>query len=274
MNYGTNEDIHKRLNVCIIDDEERACLNLSNMLIEYVEPPINILGIFTSTEDAEKQLSILKPDAVFLDIEMPHENAFRFLDRISPFNFEVIFVTAYDEFALNAFRLNAIDYILKPISIKELQSAVQKLHQKKKYDRFNLLNPVSYQSVSNQITEKVKQDKLLLRDTNAVEIVKFDKIIYIEAQGNYSKVVFYTDKAIKWMVVCTFLSEFEELLPAENFFRIHRSFTINLQQVQKIKTDTNEAVLKSGNTLPISRRRYASLMTALKLKNSGKQDRT
>src|ERR1700689_5825299 len=118
------------LNVLIVDDEMEACDNLKNILMEYVDKEINIAGIANNTREAEAQINNFLPDAVFLDIEMPNENAFHFLSRISPFGFEVIFVTAYDEYAIKAFKLNAVDYILKPISIAELTAAVQKLKEK------------------------------------------------------------------------------------------------------------------------------------------------
>ncbi len=109
---ATNEIIK----VLIVDDEKKACSNLRSILSEFVDVKINVAGIAHSGVEAGRLVSEVSPDAIFLDIEMPNENAFEFLARISPFNFEVIFVTAYDEYAVRAFRLNAIDYILKPIS--------------------------------------------------------------------------------------------------------------------------------------------------------------
>src|SRR6202012_3296754 len=103
-----------------------ACINLKNILREYVDREINVVGVANNTREAEKQITRFSPNAIFLDIEMPNENAFHFLTRISPFEFEVIFVTAYDEYAVKAFKLNAVDYILKPISIEEVSNAVTK----------------------------------------------------------------------------------------------------------------------------------------------------
>src|SRR6185369_4879620 len=101
------------LRVLIVDDETEACENLKNILLKYVDPDIQILGMAYDTEDAEKQINLLKPNAVFWDIEMPSENAIQYLVRVFPFDFEIIFVTAFDQFALKALKLNAIDYILK-----------------------------------------------------------------------------------------------------------------------------------------------------------------
>jgi two-component system LytT family response regulator len=100
------------INIIIVDDENKACTILKDIITEYADPIIRVVGIAHSTYEAEALIYKLSPDAVFLDIEMPNENAFHFLERIAPFAFEVIFVTAYDEFAVKAFRLNAVDYIL------------------------------------------------------------------------------------------------------------------------------------------------------------------
>ncbi len=125
----------KQIQILIVDDEKKACANLRNILLEFVDPGLQIVGEANSTMEAEQLIAIHKPDAIFLDIEMPNENAFHFLERIAPFDFEVIFVTAYEEYAIRAFRLNAIDYILKPISIKDLSTAVQKLKDRIRHKR-------------------------------------------------------------------------------------------------------------------------------------------
>src|SRR5579872_2150289 len=117
----------KPLKVLIVDDERKACINLRNLLLTYVDKDINIAGIASDTHDAYTQIIKHTPDAVFLDIEMPNENAFHFLERIGPVDFEVVFVTAFDEYAVRAFKLNALDYILKPISVSELRNAHAKL---------------------------------------------------------------------------------------------------------------------------------------------------
>ena len=99
----------KPLKVLIVDDERKACTNLKNLLLEYVDPALNIAGMANDTREAQIQISKHEPDAVFLDIEMPNENAFQFLERVSPVDFVVIFVTAYDEYAIKAFELNGVD---------------------------------------------------------------------------------------------------------------------------------------------------------------------
>ena len=252
------------LNILIVDDEKKACTNLKNILYEFIDSTINVVGMAYSTAEAEELIGKLKPDALFLDIEMPHENAFSFLERIKPFSFEVIFVTAFDEYAIRAFRLNAIDYILKPISISELRNAVHKLTDKIRYNKIIATN-TSYIELSEQVSNKAKQHKITLRDNNSTQVVDFKDIYYIEAQGSYSRILFTKDKELKEITMSNPLSEYEELLPAEMFFRIHRSYLINCAHIQKIlNDDTNYVIMDGNSTLPISRRRYFELLEFLK----------
>lgn len=253
------------VNVLIVDDEIEACENLCNILNEYVQPGINILGVANSTRDAEQLITRLSPDAVFLDIEMPNENAFKFLDRIAPFNFEVTFVTAYDEYALKAFKLNAVDYILKPISIPELVSAVEKLRERIKFKKVLTGNDVSYAEISGLITTKSKIHKITLKDGNNIEVVDFRNIHFIEAQGSYSRVLFSKYNAIKEITMSVSLADYEDMLPDDTFYRIHKSYLINCGHVKKIlKDDTNQVVINGEYTLPVSRRRFAPLLEFLK----------
>ena len=256
---------HNKFSVLIVDDEKEACDNLKNMLIEYVDSGMNIAGIAHNTSEAEKQIAKLSPDAVFLDIEMPNEDAFHFLDRISPFNFEVVFVTAYDEYALKAFRLNAVDYILKPISIAELTNAVNRLKEKIRFKMILADYKVAYTDLSKQVKNKAKPQKITLKDGNNIEVLDLKDILFIEAQGSYSRVLFIKDSLTKEIVMSTSLSDYEELLPPELFYRIHKSYLINCLHVKRIlREDVAEVVLKSNINLPVSRRRLGPLLDFLK----------
>lgn len=254
-----------KLNVLLVDDEREACTNLKTILLEYIDPELNILGIANNTSQAENLINKLSPDAIFLDIEMPNENAFTFLDRISPFKFEVVFVTAYDEYAIKAFKLNAVDYILKPISINELASAYAKLKERIKYKKILADSNVSYTEISKQVINKVKQQRITLKDNSNIEVVDFKDIYFIEAQGSYSRILFLKDTVIKEIIMASSISDYEELLPSDMFYRIHKSYLINCGHVKQIlKDDASHVVLKGKFTLPISRRRYTPLIDFLK----------
>jgi len=259
---------HTPINILIVDDEKRACRNLKNLLIEYVDPTLNIAGMAYSTKEAESKIAELSPAAVFLDIEMPNENAFHFLDRIAPFDFEVIFVTAYDEYAVKAFKLNAVDYILKPISIDELRNAVKKLKERLKYKSVINNSAVLYADISNQVNNKAKPTTITLRDINSVEMVDFKNICFIEAHGSYSRVLFFKNDVVKEMTMSSPLSDYADLLPPDLFYRIHRSYLINCSRIKNILSDdSNSVIMENNTTLPISRRRYVSLLEFLKIHN-------
>jgi two-component system LytT family response regulator len=257
------------LSVLLVDDEIEACRNLKSILLEYVDPNINIVGVAHSTAEAEKQLQLHNPDAVFLDIEMPNENAFQFLERVSPIHFEVVFVTAYDEYAIRAFKLNAVDYILKPISITELANAVVKLKDRLRFKSIINTGNNDFSEVSKQISTKTKLNRITLKGNNNVELVSFKDIIYVEAFGKYSKVFFLKNNGVVDILTSYAISDYEELLPSEIFYRIHKSFLINCAHIKQIHKDDSTSLTMNYNiTIPVSRRRFSSLLEFLQTKPS------
>lgn len=260
MNAASNE-----IGVVIVDDETGACENLKNLLSEYCGEGISLLGVANSTFDAERLIDKVTPDALFLDIEMPPENAFQFLERISPVNFEVVFVTAYDEYAIRAFKLNAVDYILKPISITELVDATRKLRERIEYKRLSLGGTVSYADMGRQMASKGRMQKLTLKDAANIEVVDFRNILFFEAQGSYSRVMFIKNDSVREKVMSTSLSDYEDMMPGDVFYRIHKSFLINCQHVKNIiRDDVGQVVINNEFTLPVSRRRFGALLEFLK----------
>ncbi len=258
----------KKINVIIVDDEEEACANLKHILHEYVDPELLISAEAHSTAEAERMIALHTPDALFLDIEMPNENAFLFLERISPVSFEVIFVTAYDDYAIRAFKLNAVDYILKPISINELSRAVIKLKDRLKYKSLLEERDRSYVGLANQVTNKLKSTKITLKDSNNFVLVDFKDIYFVEAQGSYARIVFTVENVVKEIVLSNSLSDYEELLPANQFYRIHKSYLINCVHITQIfKDDSSQVLIKGHHRLPISRRRFQPLLEFLKNNN-------
>jgi two-component system, LytTR family, response regulator len=254
---------NKPLKILIVDDEKKACTNLKNILHEFVDESINIAGIANSTQEAEVLIGKQEPDAIFLDIEMPNENAFHFLERIAPFNFEVVFVTAYEEYAIRAFRLSAIDYLLKPISINDLRKAVQKLKEKVGYKRILGQNNTSYSELERQVRNKTRIHKITLKDINRTEVVDFKDIYFIEAQGSYSRIVFSKGNTVSEMILSNPLSDYEEILPDNQFYRIHRSYLINCTSIKQISDGGTQVVMKDNLHIPVSRRRYAALIEFL-----------
>ncbi len=253
-----------KIKIIILDDEKEACNNLKNIITEYIDTKIEIVGIANNTIQAGKLIDQYQPDALFLDIDMPSENAFNFLTRITPFNFEVIFVTAYDDYAIKAFKLNAIDYILKPISIVELKNAVDKLSERLKAKKLIASKTSTYNDIGSLINGKAKNSRITLKDGNHIEVIEFSDIYFIEAQGSYSRILFQKNNTAKEIVMSTSLAEYEEIFPKDLFYRIHKSYLINCRHVKNIiKDEFCHVVIKDFN-LPVSRRRFPLLVDFLK----------
>lgn len=263
-------EILNPIRALILDDEIEACRNLEILLSRYWSNSIEIVGIAQSTEDAEKIIHKMKPEVLFIDIEMPRENAFHFLERIDRTSFEIIFVTAYDEYALRALKLNAIDYILKPISLDEVEEAIKKLKEKVLMRQMTLgMIPVNnISNLAEQFTNKKPIENLVLRTKTELLLLDFKEIIYIEAIGSYTNFHFVKDGNLGQMVMSHPLTEYEELLPSSMFFRIHKTFLINTIYVKKIiKEEQHQLEMSFDILLPISRRRHQSFIEFLKYKS-------
>jgi len=225
----------------LIDDETDSIEMMKMLLANY--PQIEIIKTFTSSVKALEQLEILAPDLVFLDIEMPQINGFELLERISPIRFNVVFATAYNEFALKAFRFNAMDYLVKPVNKEELDDVIEKAG-KKQY---------LYNTQLQQVKQQLKQgyiSKLAIPGLHQVTFVDIKDIAYAEASGNYTNIVL-TDRQ-KYLVTRK-LKELQEVLEDQHFLRIHRQYIINLNMVKSFNRNESLLTLTTGDTVPVSR---------------------
>ncbi len=263
MSYVPDQPI----SILIVDDEKEACKNLRNLITDYVTIPVQIAGIAHTTAEAATLIAAESPDAVFLDINMPGDNVFEFLEQLSPLTFEIVFVTAYDEYAVKAFRLNAVDYLLKPIDIRELINAVQKLAEKlhfKKGAISGMIPPPTFLAPGRN--GKIQQ--ITLKDNNCIEVVDLKNVIYIAANGSYSNVFFIRGDQVKEVIMSNSIADYEELLPPTLLYRIHKSYLVNCMHVKQIIRKDNLAVnIHDKFQLPIGRRRYTGLMTFLQHNN-------
>lgn len=262
-------DIINPIRALILDDEIDACRNLEILLSRYWSNSIEIVGIAQSTEDAEVIIHKMKPEVLFIDIEMPGENAFHFLQRIDRTPFEIIFVTAYDEYALRALKLNAIDYILKPISLEELEEAIKKLREKvlMRQMKRGMIPVNNFSNLAEQINNRVQIESLVLRTKTELVVLDFKEIIYVEAVSSYTNFHFMKDEKLNQILMSHPLTEYEELLPSSMFFRIHKTFLINSIYVKKIiKEEQHQLEMRYDIILPISRRRQQSFIEFLKQK--------
>lgn len=252
----------------IVDDEKTACENLKSALLSLPDVNAEIVGVAHNAREAEILIAKTDPQVVFMDIDMPNENGFQFLNRIAPFPFEVIFVTAYDEYAIRAFKLNAIDYILKPIDVEDLKKAIGKLAEKFEYLQYKANSNIAFSQMQKQMKAPAEEQQIVLRDNKDIEVVSFRKIVYVEAMRSYSKVVFYKDNTERNIIVSQSVAEYQEIFPSDLFFRTHKSFLVNCVFIDKIfkEDDLWYVSLKNKVQIPVGRRRYQDLLEFLKTK--------
>ncbi|MDZ7896898.1 MAG: LytTR family DNA-binding domain-containing protein [Arcicella sp.] len=233
------------LNAILVDDEPAARSMLRQIITEHC-PMITLVDEASDVKSAVKLINKHRIDLVFLDIEMPEENGFSLFEYFNQPTFETVFCTAYSEYALQAFEVSAVDYILKPISISKVILAVEKaiklVGQNQIIQRVNALK--ENLSVS-------KLQKIALPMADSLVFVQLEDIFYFEADGSYTHVVTKTGKTL----VSKKIKEFDELLSNDNrFYRIHRSFLINTNQIQKYnKKDGATIEFANGFSAPVAR---------------------
>jgi two-component system LytT family response regulator len=240
----------------IIDDEERARNTLSSLLLNYC-PEVNILATCSNVPDGVLAINKHKPDVVFLDIEMPDYNGFELLGFFREIDFDIIFVTAYSEYAIKAFEISAVDYILKPIDIDQLKNSVEKLKQKKLHSQM--------QEQIELLKESYKGDdirKIALSMSNGLTFVEIADIILLEADGAYT--TFYLKDGQK-IVVSKKLKFYEDILSNRSyFFRTHRSYFINVNFIKTYSRSENAILMENSFSVTISRDRKQEFETLLK----------
>lgn len=247
----------------ILDDEIGAIRNLEWILRNHSD--VELVASAQSTKEAELKIKLLRPDILFLDIEMPSETGISFLERLGIYDFEVVFVTAYNEFAIKAFKLNALDYLLKPIDIAELKNCIIRISETlliKQQMREHLLKE-QIRNLSN-VKDINNKDKIILKTKEGIEIVPFDKIISISADGAYSMFNFLVSGIQKKLLMSYSLAYYEELLPSEYFLRVHKSFIVNKNFIHSIEREPNYFIITNLNErIPISKRRVNEILHKL-----------
>jgi two-component system LytT family response regulator len=206
-----------------------------------------------------KSISVMKPDLVFLDIQMPRLTGIELLEVLTE-KPEIIFTTAYDQFALRAFELNAVDYLLKPFPKRRFLDAVKKAIDKIRSGKGNK-EPVS-KILAKKTDPSSPVNRIVVRKGNAINLIPVEQIRYVEAQDDYVMIYHSAGKALKQQT----MRFYDENLPKNNFVRIHRSYIVKIEEIKKIEPytkDNHVAILKSGETLPVSRAGYKHLKEEL-----------
>lgn len=241
--------MNQKINCVIIDDEPGNLVTLTEMLREYC-PDIEVQETASDIESAFTIIRNNKPELVFLDIEMPYGNGFDLLDRLSPISFEIIFVTAFNDYAVKAFKYAALDYILKPVNIEELKQAVIRATARLKEKDINSRISIMLENLrpGNKDIQKIglpTMDGILFEDIS--------NIIRLQAEGSYTMVVIHKKQNI---LVSKNLKEFEDLLPSSFFCRIHHSHIINMNYLKKYYKGRGGYVeLSDGTMIEVSVRK-------------------
>jgi two-component system, LytTR family, response regulator len=233
----------------IVDDERLARQELKSLLAEYKE--IEIIAECSNAEEAKQKINELKPDLVFMDIQMPGKTGLELLEEISSLP-EVVFVTAYDEYAIKAFEINALDYLLKPVQPERLGETIKKLFHKENTEK----------KENNSIL--ADDDHVFLKDGEKCWFVKLSDLRLFESEGNYVRVLFNTSKPL----ILRSLNNLETRLPAKSFFRASRKHIVNLKYIETIENWFNGGLmvkLKTGEQIEISRRQAVKLKDLMSL---------
>jgi len=238
----------------IVEDEKHSRETLNNLLTEFCTD-IEVVGMAGSVAEAVETISVTKPDLVFLDIELQTGTGFDVLEQLKNQYFEIIFTTAFEHYAIKAIKISSIDYLLKPIDIEELETAIQKVRIKKDESTYRqqleiLLNTVNRQPQENK--------KICLPTAQGLEFIKVNDIIYCEANGSYTNI--YLKNQHKLMM-SKHLKEYENLLTDYDFMRVHNSFLINLNEVKSfVKTEGGYILMNNNAQISISLKKREDFM--------------
>lgn len=236
----------------IVEDEQNSAELLAHLIVKHC-PAIHNVQVFTNSLIALDDIKKEEVDILFCDIEMPHLNGFELINRLSPLNAHVIFTTAYDKYAVRAFKFSALDYLLKPIDISELKSAVQRAVDTPppKQEQMTLFKDL-------QFSKTGLPDRIAVSTMEGLEFLQPNQVIYCQSEGSYTHLILMNNKRI---VVSRHLKEIEKLLQNWEFYRIHHSFLINLKHLTHyIRSEGGEVVMSDQSRLPVARNRKEAFL--------------
>lgn len=246
--------MHK-MKAVIIEDEERSKIVLQNLLENYC-PDVEVVATADAVTTGVKAVNSHHPDILFLDVQINGGTGFDILEQLENPKVAVIFTTAYDQYALKAFKFSAIDYLLKPIDIDELKSAVGKVNMsgRQEEDQYKIQNLLS--NIKNPAEDPV----LLVSTSEAVEFVRIRDIVRCEAQGAYTQLFLRDTRPV---MVSKVIKEFEFLLQEYGFYRVHQSHLINLKEVRKYVKSENYLLMRDGAQIQLARSRKDEFFNVL-----------
>lgn len=246
----------EKIHTLIVDDEI-AFIQTMRILME-AHPDFKISGTARSVEEAVNKINELEPDVVFLDVEMEDGTGFDVLRQLDRNDFKVVFVTAFDHYAVEAFRFSAIDYLLKPVISDDLMHALEKVKLSLENEKANYQFKVLLDNIHSLSKER---KKIVLKEVDVHHVVQLDQIIWCTADGSYTKFFLKENKSI---LVSRHLKEFEDLLSPNGFFRVHRSHLVNLHKIERFeRSEGGILFLEGGHSVPVSVRKKDRLSAML-----------
>ncbi len=250
------------LNTILIDDEVNSRQALRNLLTQLC-PDVHIAGEAKNADAGIELINTLNPQLVFLDIQMPGKTGFDLLASLDKIDFDIVFTTAYHEYAVKAFRFSAIDYLLKPIDPDDLMAAVSKAAKNQKpasAGQVDLLKQL-WQQLSADKKGQNENQKLALPTQEGIHLVEIKDIVRCEALGSYTK--FYLSTGEK-LITSRLIKDYEEILTEYGFFRVHQSYIINMKHVKKyVKGDGGQVWMSDGEEIEVARRRKDDFLSVL-----------
>jgi len=243
------------LRAILIDDDQSNLSALSEKLLKHC-PEVQVIGRCDNGEDGIIAIENDKPDLVFLDIEMPLMNGFVMLQQLKYRNFELVFVTAYDHYAIKAIKYSALDYLVKPVEIDDLKAAVTKAEANKNSRNSQLQMDLLLEHLNNK-----QPKRITIPTSDGLRFINIEDIVYLEASNNYTNIYLSTDQKL---LVSRTLKDFEDILPSDTFLRIHHSTVINKYYVEKyIRGDGGQVVMRHGKILDVSKRKKSEFLQAI-----------
>ncbi len=236
------------LKAIILEDEEDNRQLLSGFLRDYC-PQISLLAAVDSVQKSFNAINTYHPDVVFMDIQLNGETCFDLLEKFDEVKFEIIFTTAYDSYMLKAIKLSAIDYLLKPINVDELKTAIEKAEKK----RMQLMMNKNLEVLMNNFRNNLQDHQIAISSSDGFVFVRVSNIIYLRAEGAYTYFILKHNEKI---ITSKNIQEYEELLNDHKFFRIHKSFIVNMAEVVKyVRGDGGYVIMSDKTHIDVSRRR-------------------
>lgn len=254
----------KNIKTILVDDEPRG-LTTQKKLLEMNCPEVEVISCCSSADEAKQQILSLKPQLVFLDIAMPGKNGLELLNEFEEIDFEIIFITAYNNFMTQAFHFSAVDYLLKPVdddlliqAVKRASIRINRSYKENEADNQHI-ETFLYNINNRNVTQKMK---LCIPSIKGFQVVEIQDIIYCEASSNYTNFYFTNRPSL---CASKPIHEYEELLKDSHFVRIHKSYLINIEHIKEyVRGEGGSILLSNGNELDVSRRKKDLLMTRMK----------